>query len=378
MSIWQNFRKAAAKVEAQVDQWWYALRRDPDATVEVIPYIGFGSTQYARIRGRVLENPRVREANVDDSMWQNLRNFYYRFNSREIPYATVTVHFHGQALELHADEEGFFTAEFTLPDISPDRFWHDVQVQYEDEGRTSHSVGQVVIPPRDASFGVISDLDDTVFISDVIHIPRLVFNVLFKNAHTRLPFLGVAEFYAALQQGRAEDHFNPLFYVSNSPYNLYDLIVHFFEIRNIPPGPIFLRDVGLAERYVVASDTHKFDKISRLLNTYADLPFILIGDSGEHDAEIYLHVIREFPRRIATVYIRDVEPLIPDTKRRRQVRNLAAIAEKEGVEMLLIKDTAVAARHAARQGFISDDALTRVEKAVEAEQAQNPLNRLTD
>ena len=65
---------------------------------------------------------------------------------------------------------------------------------------------------------------------------------LLHNAHTRLPFEGVAGFYQALQRGRDGEAYNPVFYVSNSPWNLYDLLEDFLDVHGIPRGPLLLRD----------------------------------------------------------------------------------------------------------------------------------------
>ena len=69
---------------------------------------------------------------------------------------------------------------------------------------------------------------------------------LFLTDHRRrMPFEGVGAFYAALQAGRSEGTFNPIFYVSSSPWNLYEHLDEFLSIHRIPIGPLLLRDWGL-------------------------------------------------------------------------------------------------------------------------------------
>ncbi len=140
-----------------------------------------------------------------------------------------------------------------------------------------------MVPPVDARFGIISDLDDTVIQTDVLHLLNLARNAFLRNAHTRLPFAGVAEFYTALQKGAQSTGYNPIFYVSNSPWNLYDLLVDFFGVRQIPLGAFFLIDLGLTRDHFIRVDPveHKLGAIDDLFSAYSNLPFILIGDSSE-------------------------------------------------------------------------------------------------
>jgi phosphatidate phosphatase APP1 len=219
-------------------------------------------------------------------------------------------------------------------------------------------------------------LDDTVIRSDVTNLLKLARNTFFSNARTRLPFQGVAEFYSALQW--THETYNPIFYVSNGPYNLYELIVDFFEVRGIPIGPIFLRDIGLTEQFLFASKEHKYDTIEQLLLLYPNLPFILIGDSGEKDAPIYLQVIENHPGRIKAVYIRDVYANIARPDHDAKMRQIAEKAQKEGVDMLLVPDTAAAAVHAAEHGYIPESKLAEIMDAAEQDKMPNDLEVLID
>jgi phosphatidate phosphatase APP1 len=236
--------------------------------------------------------------------------------------------------------------------------------------------GRIMIPPPDAQFGVISDIDDTVLRSNSLNYLKLARNVFLKNARTRLPFEGVAAFYEALQQG-TEDSCNPIFYLSKSPWNLYDLLIDFFAIRGIPLGPLFLTDLGISPQKLFMPHTHKYKlgNIQLLLDTYDHLPFILIGDSGEKDADIYDYVAERYPGRILAIYIRNVT----GPWREAALEALKARAEQAGVEMILAKDTGVAAAHALAQGFIRPDAYPQVMEArAEDHKAELTLGKLLD
>jgi phosphatidate phosphatase APP1 len=379
MSIWKRLLRVAARAESSFDTLKLKLdaRLNRNAPISILTYIGHGTATMLRLHGRVVQNRQVEVATDDDSIWRNVLNMYRRLESDEIPYAKIRAKFGELEQTLTADDEGYFLVVFELDEpLSEETNWREIELFYEDEHRQAQATGRVMIPPHSARLGVISDLDDTVIKTDVINLLKLARNTFFENAHTRLPFHGVAEFYTALQ--KAGGTFNPIFYVSNSPYNLYDLLNDFFTVRGIPSGPIFLRDMGLTETHLLASHDHKYERIEHLLAMYPDLPFILIGDSGEKDAAIYLQAVQKYPQRIKAVYIRDVEPYKPDTKRNEKVRQLAQLSQAAGVEMLLVADTAEAARHAVKIGLIAESTLAGIINAVSDDEQPNAVEMLIE
>jgi phosphatidate phosphatase APP1 len=214
----------------------------------------------------------------------------------------------------------------------------------------------VLLPPATAAFGVISDMDDTVLQSRVTNFLRAARLLLLENARTRLPFPGVAAFYRALVAGTGGGAGNPIFYVSSSPWNIYDVIADFLEAQEIPAGPLLLRDWdlrGMGGRH----HRHKSQHIAEILETYPGLPFVLVGDSGQEDPEIYSAIVREHPGRILAIYIRDVSK---DPVRIAAIGALADQVREGGTPLVLADDTLAAARHAAEHGWIREDALGEV------------------
>jgi phosphatidate phosphatase APP1 len=190
--------------------------------------------------------------------------------------------------------------------------------------------------------------------SSATNVLKMAWIVLRNNAHTRLPFEGVAAFYKALQRGEDGESFNPIFYVSSSPWNIYDVLEDFLNVHGVPPGPLFLKD--WSPTVLGKHRDYKIGVIRRLLETYAEMPFVLIGDSGEEDPEIYLQAVREHPGRIMAVYIRDVTSVERDA----EVATIAEQVRKLGTEMVAVTDTAAAAEHASSIGLIAQDAVAGV------------------
>ena len=177
-----------------------------------------------------------------------------------------------------------------------------------------------------------------------------------KNARTRLPFRGVAAFYAALQRGSTGNAGNPIFYVSSSPWNLYDFLEEFLSVQEIPPGPLLLRDWGMRSR-PSSSARHKLGRIEQILGMYPNLRFVLIGDSGEVDPEIYRTVIANHPQRILAAYIRNVTP---HPERMSSIQALIEEVRAVGCTMVLSNDTVSAAIHAAERGWIEANAIAAI------------------
>lgn len=332
--------------------------RDP---YQVIGYRGYGTAQRGLVLGRVLEAPGIGAPDAAHSRWRNLLATLKRLESDPLPFARVRAHVAhaaAHAHELEADDEGFVRAWIATPLPDDAAGWQPVELELAaaPRGAGARAIAPLLVPPATARFGVVSDMDDTVLQSEVTNFVRAARVVLLENALTRLPFPGVAAFYRALGRGATGHEANPVFYVSSSPWNLYDVIDGFLEAQKIPPGPLLLRDWdigGLSGRHA----GHKAPAIREILATYPHLPFVLVGDSGQEDPEIYSALVREHPGRILAVYIRNVTP---DPMRISAIAVLAAEVKAAGSTLVLADDTVAAARHAAEHGWIAPEALPEI------------------
>jgi phosphatidate phosphatase APP1 len=366
--------KALSHIEHGIDRFRLSMMntfgvRKP---LRILTYIGHGTDKAVYLRGRVLLENKVRKPNRTDKVWTNIKNMYRRFESDEIPYAQVQATLGSATQTAQCDEEGFFEVVLA-PDegIPRDAFWQSVQVMVVDtpihtlDTSDAKVDARVIVPPADAQFAVISDLDDTVMKTDAIHLLKMLRNTILGNAYTRLPFDGVATFYQALQRGTHQTH-NPIFYVSSSPWNLYDMIVDFYRIRQIPQGPIFLRDIGITQHAIGGQGhmDHKLTYINTLIQRYPALPFILIGDSGQKDVKVYKKALEQNRGRIPAIYIRDVNN---NDRRQAEIEAVAREVRALGGEMLLVKDTWQAAEHAAANGFIDTAYLAQIRADCQAD-----------
>jgi phosphatidate phosphatase APP1 len=370
MGVKRRILKTLTAIENRYDDAKFRRRqRRGLGTLMIVPYVGYGTPDEFFVKGRVLRDKNINPPMNDASLITNLVDTYKRFQSDEIPGAVVRASFGGNSAEMLTNEEGFF--EFRLKpgalEPTPDHTYL-VDLEIADypgkalnpaEPAAFTAQAQVIVPPPGAEFGVISDIDDTVLRSDVAHWLVLARNTFFENAHTRLPFEGVARFYQALRRGASGANFNPVFYVSSSAWNMYDVLYDFFVVREIPIGALFLTEYNLDESTFIFQNQrqHKLDAIETVLRAYPDLPFVLIGDSSERDPVIYREIVQRYRQRIKTVYIR-----VASTSRRRSEHTQAIVAEIEALDIpvLLAGDSFDAAQHAADHGLIHPDALPAI------------------
>ena len=364
--IKEKLLKAAAYLEHGFIKAKHSLKErlhdiDP---IMVMPYYGYGNETCVYLKGRVIEKEKIKEKKEGASKWQHIKNTYRRYESDEIPGIRLQASYGGKSTEVQTDDEGFFEIElkFDQP-INYDTAGNKMKLQLL-QTKTEHdeleTEGTIFIPHKEAEFGIISDIDDTVLVSNVTHLLGKLKLMLLKDASERTPFPGIAAFLRALCSGYDDRVSNPLFYVSGSEWNLFDLLVNFFRYHDIPEGPLFLRDKGIRFDKPDAAPSekeYKYTQICRILDTIPELKFICIGDSGQHDPEIYQRVVKQYPGRILGIYIRDIS----DENRDAEIDRIIDAVKGMGTEMLLLDETLKAAKHAFQMGWINEHQLANVE-----------------
>lgn len=358
-----------SRAEERLDELRRHLRRkagwsDP---LKVLPYRGYGTRHRFWLRGRVLEDRGVDEPEVGESALENIHRMLRRYASREQPGARLKATYGRREVEVVCDDEGYFELDLDgveAPDDGSDDRWQAVDLELLEPLRAGQepfcTQGPVLVPPEGAELCVVSDVDDTIMETGATDHQRHVKTVLLNSARSRTAFPGVGAFYRALECGMDDRPVNPVFYVSSSPWNLYELFEGFLELRELPLGPLFLKDFGLEPGKLFKSGhgEHKIRCVETLMETYPDLSFVLIGDSGQRDAEIYREVVRRQPERVEAVYLRDVSKDLRDE----EVREIIAEIEDHGVAAVFAEDTRDAAANAVERGLIRPEALDEIDR----------------
>lgn len=158
-----------------------------------------------------------------------------------------------------------------------------------------------LIGPKGVS--VISDVDDTIKASMVTDRRALLRNTFLREFE---PVEGMAELYRTWAKAGCVFH-----YLSASPWQLYEPLSEFLDSQEFPPGSFHLKRFRLKDSSAFdllgSQDRYKSGVIERILADFPERRFILVGDSGEQDPEIYAAIARKRPEQVIRVLIRNVD-----------------------------------------------------------------------
>jgi phosphatidate phosphatase APP1 len=229
-----------------------------------------------------------------------------------------------------SDRTGHFQVDFTIDDeaVATARLgdgcgWISYEAvppdSVDDESAAPHAAGPGRIQCIDEEgVSVISDIDDTVKITNVSHRRELLANT-FLREFAAVP--GMADLYRRLEEAGSAFH-----YVSASPWQLARSLDGFFQAVGLPQGSMHLKLFRLKDSTPLGRfPSRKRSKKRAIERILADFPrrrFILVGDSGERDPEVYVSVARRHPDQVALVAIRQVDGKPPREKIRSRLDRL--------------------------------------------------------
>jgi len=345
----RGFKKVGKKLGKGINR--FTEHFDSTDPLIIIPYRGYANSKRIYLKGRVLEDENIFKGKTDSQI-QNIINSFKRFETDEIPNALVRMTCADQSFECQTDEEGYFILDkkWKAPAKENTNNWLNVKVELlsptKDNNKRITAKGEIYLPSKNADYGIITDIDDTILQTHVSSLfkLRMLYSTMFKNAHQRIPMEGMVNLFKKFVVGGNGKRQNPIFYLSHSPWNIYDLLDEFLGIQKFPKGPILLRDFGITPSGDYSN--HKMTSIAHILKTYPKLPFILIGDSAEKDADFYIEVAKNFPNRINAIYIRQTR----NTKNARRIKKL--FQQNTDVPAILVNSSSDIQEHGLENGIL--------------------------
>jgi len=331
-------------------------RRERDLVIQ--PYRGFGSPERLLLIGRVLRQPKG--PSPRDRLARDLVDVLRRLFRRGVAAAAVEAVLGEARADARTDRDGYFHLELDLEDTPLEGGgWHHVDVHLTERPEVT-VMARVLVHARSSRCIVVSDIDDTVVETGVANRPVMLWRLFARGAGGRLPVPGVADLYRALNRGPDGADRNPVVFVSRAPWTIYETLDAFLRLQRMPRDAVlFLREWGVRWHHPFArhDPEHKSRLIRRVLAVTPNLPVVLVGDSGQEDAETYARIVQDFPGRVRCVLIRD---LARSARREQAIRALERRLAGAGARLVLSPSTADMAEVIRELGLIPPQAVHRV------------------
>ncbi len=347
---WSSYKQAPIRGNS-FQRWWKSRFRYVDYPF-VLAYRGFGNAEKCYVQGHVFKGMALRNPGKHTSVWKNIIALLKMFLVSTIADAKVELTLNDKTYCCLSNEQGLF--EFEIENHGLGQGWHSAELRLADElvdGQEEVKVSTEIQISTQSELIFISDIDDTFLVSHVTQKPKKLYTLLTNNAETRQPVKGAVEFYKALKTGGSQKE-NPFFYVSSSEWNLYEFLVQFIKVNELPKGVLQLKQLktGFLDFFKsgYGSHSHKLDKIERVLQLYPTKQFVLLGDNGQHDPLIYKEIAEENPDRIKAVYIRGVK-----SRRWDETQRILQEIESIGTACCQFRHSQQAFEHAQSIGLIS-------------------------
>ncbi len=304
----------------------------------IIGFGGYGSAERARVLGRVLVSPRGGERS-----WLLEKRGWRPFFDTQAPFEPVVVKL-GNALQLlRTDSGGYIDAhleghglgsgwhEATVHLVHRSDFRrHEKQLAQAGEGGKLAALGlesglrlsrptripiRIVGPEETA--GVISDVDDTVLVSMVPHKLLALRYAFVDKVSSRQAVPGMSHFLRVLQKdiprlqpSESKQQRVPLMFLSTGAWNTITALRHFLRSGNFSRATVLLRPWGISARGLpLSGPVFKHSELDALVQMLPHVKWLLVGDNGQHDPEIFTEFGRKHPDSLAAIAIRTLLPL---------------------------------------------------------------------
>lgn len=282
----------------------------------MIPYAGYGSSGWVRVLGRTMLanpdagrfvhlNPDGRRRTGTDTPEQEAEpqhvpsiRGWRSFTSVPMANARVSIEVGSVRHEVTADRGG--VVDVVVPvELPPGE--HTVRLSVEG---CVPAEAPVYVAPSDVKLGILSDVDDTVMVTALPR-PLLAFwNTFVLNEHARTPTPGMA---VLMERLTARHPDAPVIYLSTGAWNVAPTLSRFLTRNLYPVGALLLTDWGpTRDRWFRSGVEHKRGNLRRLAEQFPNTRWILIGDDGQHDPQIYADFAASHPRNVAAIAIRQL------------------------------------------------------------------------
>ncbi len=266
-------------------------------------YNAYGNSHKVIIEGRMVYKKNYNQPLEDDTLFHNMWRKIKQLTSNEIKNEKIIAYIGNEICSTIGDDEGYF--EF---DIKRDQElytgYNSISLQIENNPNTLNIKAKII---SDEAIGIISDFDDTVIISDVTNKFKLINNLLLKNYKQRKVVPTMVERFQKILAQNSPNIPSTLFFVTGSPKQLFNSIERFLNYHHFPKHTLITKQIhGLEMDPLLNQFKYKVERIEELFRLYPKMQWIMFGDSGEKDKEVYEYLFKKYPLKIKSYYIRDI------------------------------------------------------------------------
>jgi len=317
-------------------------------------YHGYGHTHDIVLYGHVFRKHMPIYKRQSGNSLTNLFRLLRLFFVKPVPGIPLQVKWEQQLIDTETEDDGFFKAEWTATKETT-AGWHPVTATHKGDNNAGDYTGEGrIFIPHKTQFAFISDIDDTIMVSHSATVWKRMKELLFKNPHSRSVFPDMVRHYQLLARAHTRmEEPNPFFYVSSSEWNLYDYLRDVFSFNKLPDGAFLLNQVKRwYQLWKTGKTKHegKLLRVMRILDTFPNQRFVLMGDNSQSDPAIYAKLAEKYSHRLYAVYIRNVREV------NREITNkiLAPLNDK-GIHALQFSHSRDAIAHSVKIGLIEED-----------------------
>lgn len=268
----------------------------------MVPLTGYGGHGFVRVLARVVHAPAPdadEPAATARAEQQAYRRGWRNFLTAEVPHQRVTVTLGEDEHEVATDRSGQLDVRLPNPGWAPG--WHEVRMRTP---KSAPARARILVVDESQPFGLVSDIDDTVLRT---YLPRpmvAAYNTFVLPEHARRPVPGMAVLYQEVLRAHPGA---PTFYVSTGAWNTASTLERFLATHGYPRGPMLLTDWGPTNTgWFRSGQEHKRASLRGLAADFPGIRWLLVGDDGQHDPELYGEFAREHPGNVRAIAIREL------------------------------------------------------------------------
>jgi len=307
----------AARIEDTVRRYVQVPLRRRGWRPRVVGHTGYGAPGWARVFGRVLLSPPKpaglaglaamsappglsSAASDRGPATEDPRRGWRAFLTVPVPDCPVVLEIGGTRHDVVTDRGGY--VDVAVPVDLPSG-WHDATLTAPG---ALPATARVRIVDETEDFGIVSDIDDTVMVTWLPRPLIAAWNTFVLSETARNPVPGMADL---LRTAQGPHPGALVLYLSTGAWNVAPTLTRFLARHGFPAGPLLLTDWGPTNTGWFRSGTaHKRSALERLTGELPHVRWLLVGDDGQHDPEVYGAFAAAHPDRVRAVAIRHLSP----------------------------------------------------------------------